>query len=94
MPIDELADPYRIFLTDPILLAGTLLPLVLLAGLLFYRIRATRRFTRLTKQNAEALERTEARWEESAARSEKMIELLGEIRDHMARIAPGELRRP
>ncbi|HEY2445595.1 MAG TPA: hypothetical protein VGI20_07655 [Rhizomicrobium sp.] len=81
MPSNQLPDPFLVFLTDPILLAGILLPLVILAGLLFFRIRASRRFAALTKQNEE-------RWKESAARTEKMIELLTEIRDHAARIAP------
>ena len=88
MPPDQLADPYRIFLTDPVLLAGSLLPIVMLAGLLIYRIRVSRRVTQLTKQNAEALNRNETRWQESAARTDKMIGLLTEIRDHLAKNTP------
>ena len=113
MPPDQL-DPLRIFFTDPVLLIASLLPVAMLAGLLIYRIRASRRVAQLTKQNREALDQaairgTEAaaqtekimasnkaahdeaaaRWEEAAARTEKMIALLTEIRDHMARIAPG-----
>lgn len=88
MPPDQLADPFRLFLSDPILLVGSLLPVVMLAGLLIYRIRWMRHFNKLRKQNAEALDRNEARWNEAAARTEKMIELLTEIRDHAAKIAP------
>jgi hypothetical protein len=80
-------DPLRIFLTDPVLLVGSLLPVVMLAGLLIYRIRMSRRLAALTRRNAEALDQTAARWQESAARTEKMIALLTEIRDHMAKIA-------
>jgi hypothetical protein len=93
MPPDQVMDPLHLFLTDPVLLIGSLLPLVMLGGLLIYRIRVTRRFTRLTKQNEEALSQTAVRWEEAAARTEKMIGLLTEIRDHMARIG-SELPRP
>ena len=89
MPIGQTMAPLNVFLTDPILLAGSLLPFVMVGGLLIYRIRMSRRFTALTKQNAEALNQNVARWEESAARTEKMINLLTEIRDHMARIATG-----
>jgi hypothetical protein len=89
MPPDQAMDPLRVFLTDPVLLAGSLLPFVMVGGLLVYRIRISRRFTALTKQNAEALNQNVARWEESAVRTEKMIGLLTEIRDHMARIVAG-----
>jgi len=82
-------DPLRIFLTDPILLVGSLLPFVMVAGLLIYRIRMSRRLTALSRRNAEALDQTAARWQESAARTEKMIALLTEIRDHTAKLAPG-----
>jgi len=88
MPTHPEIDPLHVFLGDPILLVGMLLPFVMLGGLLIYRIRTSRRFTALTKQNAAALEQTAARWDESVARTEKMIGLLTEIRDHMARIAP------
>ena len=94
MPPDQLPNPYLLFLTDPILLASFLLPLVMLAAVLIYRIRVTRRVAALTKRNAEALERNEARWQESAARSDKMIELLTEIRDHAARLAPDSTSKP
>lgn len=89
MPTYPEIDPLHLILGDPVVLASLLLPLVMLCGLLVYRIRVSRRFTALTKQNAEALEQNAARWDESVARTEKMIGLLTEIRDHMARIAPG-----
>jgi len=82
MPPDQIPDLLHILLMDPILLAGMLLPTVILAGLLIYRVRASRRITRLTKQ-------TEARWEQSVARTEKMIELLTEIRDRLSDV-PGD----
>lgn len=89
MPTYPVTDPLHLILGDPILLAGMLLPFVMVGGLLIYRIRMSRRFAALTKQNAAALEQSAARWDESVARTEKMIGLLTEIRDHMARIAPG-----
>jgi hypothetical protein len=89
MPTDQVTDPIRLILMDPILLAGTLLPFVMVGGLLIYRIRMSRRLAALTKRNAEALSQNAVRWEESAVRTEKMIGLLTEIRDHMARIAAG-----
>jgi len=88
MPPDQAMDPLRLFLSDPILLAGMVLPFVMVGGLLIYRIRMSRRLTALTRKNAEALDQTAVRWQESAARTEKMIVLLTEIRDHMAKIAP------
>jgi len=88
MPPDQLTDPLRIILSDPVLLVGSLLPFVMLGGLLIYRIRVSRRFTLLAKQNAQALDANAARWKESVERTEKMIGLLTEIRDHMAKIAP------
>lgn len=65
-----------------------LLPFVMVGGLLIYRIRMSRRFVALTRKNAEALDQTAARWQESAARTEKMIGLLTEIRDYLAKIPP------
>ncbi|HEX4158483.1 MAG TPA: hypothetical protein VHY79_08400 [Rhizomicrobium sp.] len=88
MPPEQVTDILRIFMTDPILLIGSLLPIILLGGILIYRIRVSRRFVQLTKQNSEALGQNALRWQAAAARTEKMIELLTEIRDHMARIAP------
>jgi hypothetical protein len=89
MPTYPEIDPLRLLLSDPILLAGTLFPFVMLGGLLIYRIRVSRRFAALTKQNADALAQNAARWDASVTRTEQMIGLLTEIRDHMARIAPG-----
>jgi hypothetical protein len=79
---------FQPILGDPVLLVGMFLPFILVAALLFYRIRVMRRFTALTKQNARALDENVSRWQEAAARTEKMITLLTEIRDHMERIAP------
>lgn len=87
MPPDQL-DPLRIFFTDPVLLIASLLPVAMLAGLLVYRIRTSRRVAQLTKQNREALDQAAIRGTEAAARTEKMIALLTEIRDHMARNKP------
>jgi hypothetical protein len=39
--------------------------------------------------NKAAQDEAAARWEEAARRTEKMIALLTEIRDHMARLTPG-----
>ena len=88
MPPDQVPDTLHLFLTDPVLVIGSLLPLVMIGGLLVYRIRVSRRFTAIAKQNAEAFQQNAVRWEEAAARTEKMIGLLTEIRDQIARIAP------
>ncbi|HLY07362.1 MAG TPA: hypothetical protein VKR31_16570 [Rhizomicrobium sp.] len=88
MPTYPELDPLHLFLGDPILLVGTLLPVVMIGGVLIFRIRQSRKLAALTKQNAQAIEQNAARWDESVARTEKMIGLLTEIRDHMARIAP------
>ncbi|HEX3430219.1 MAG TPA: hypothetical protein VHT03_04975 [Rhizomicrobium sp.] len=93
MPPDQALAPLNLILADPILLAGMLLPFVMVAGLLIYRIRLSRRFATLAKRNAEVLDQTAGRWQEAAARTEKMITLLTEIRDHMAKIAPASPAR-
>ena len=88
MPTPETMDPLHLFLTDPVLLVGSLLPLLMLGGLLIYRIRVSRRFAAMAKRNSEALQQNAVRWDEAAARTEKMIALLTEIRDQIARNAP------
>jgi hypothetical protein len=69
-----------------------LLPLVIVAGVIYYRMRAWRRLTGLAARNEQRYdqtrEQTAAQWREAAARTERMIALLTEIRDHVARIAP------
>lgn len=89
MPPDRITEwsVFQPFLTDPILLVGSLLPILIVGILLYQRIRLTRRLTRMAARNAETIDQTAARWQESAARTEKMIALLTDIRDHMARIA-------
>jgi hypothetical protein len=82
----------QMLLSDPVLLMGTLLPLIIVAGLLWYRMRAWRRVNSLAARNeqhfAETREQSAALWHEAAARTERMIALLTEIRDHVARMAP------
>jgi hypothetical protein len=84
----------HMFLSDPVLLIGSLLPLVILAGLLYFRLRAHRRLNALAARNEERFDQTKqqtaVQWQEAAARTERMIALLTEIRDHLARIAPGD----
>ena len=79
-------------LADPVLLIGSLLPLAIIAGVLFYRLRVHRRLNALAARNEERFDQTKrqtaALWQEAAARTERMIALLTEIRDHLARIAP------
>ena len=81
---------------DPVLLVSLLLPFLFLGILLYGRLRLTRRLTALSTRNARALDENADRWQESAARAEKMIALLTEIRDHMARaVSPaGEAPKP
>jgi uncharacterized membrane protein YccC len=69
MPTDQLTDPLRIFLSDPILFVGAFLPVVILAALVIYRIRISRRFASFAKRNAEVRDETKARWQEVAARN-------------------------
>ncbi|MBV9136216.1 MAG: hypothetical protein JO357_04075 [Hyphomicrobiales bacterium] len=73
-------------------LIGMLLPLLIIAGALWYRLRAWRRVNALAARNEqrfnESREDSAAHWQEAAARSERMISLLTEIRDVVARIAP------
>ena len=79
-------------LADPVLLIGSLLPLAIIAGVLYYRLRVHRRLNALAARNEERFDQTKrqtaALWQEAAARTERMIALLTEIRDHLARIAP------
>ncbi len=90
MPPDRMTEWSALsqFASDPVLLAGLLLPFVMVAVLLYIRIRGSRRLAALTKRNDEMLRQNTARWEESAARSDRMIALLTEIRDHLAAMAP------
>jgi len=82
----------HLFLSDPVLLTGFLLPLVIIGAVLFFRIRAYRRITALAARNEQRFDRssatTTAQWQEASERSERMIALLTEIRDQLARIAP------
>jgi hypothetical protein len=82
----------HMLLADPVLLIGSLLPLVILAGVIYYRLRVHRRLSAIAARNEEQFDRTRqqsaAQWPEAAARTERMIALLTEIRDHLARIVP------
>ena len=69
---------------DPVLLVGLFLPFLFVGILLYSRIRLTRRLGAMSARNAQALDENSVRWQESAARTEKMIALLTEIRDHLA----------
>src|SRR5262245_36950994 len=82
----------QLFFSDPVLLIGSLLPFLLVGGVIWYRMRAWRRLTALATRNDQRYEQTReesaAQWQEAAARSERMIALLTEIRDQVTRIAP------
>ena len=82
----------QLLLSDPVFLIGMLLPLLIIAGALWYRLRAWRRVNALAARNEqrfnESREDSAAHWQEAAARSERMISLLTEIRDVVARIVP------
>ena len=97
MAPDQLPDLslWHLILSDPVLLISTLLPLLVIGGLVFYRIRTYRRITALAARNEQRYERTHelsaAQWQEAAARTERMIALLTEIRDQLARIAPPDM---
>jgi hypothetical protein len=92
MPLDAQVDVWKIMvqqvLGDPILLVGLFAPLLILGVALYFRLRLTRRLTAMSNRNAQALSDNAVRWEESALRSDKVIALLTEIRDHMAKMAP------
>jgi hypothetical protein len=96
MKPDELPDlsPIGLFMSDPILLIGSLLPFVLLSCVLFFRWRAWRRLNAVVARNErrsdQTREQSDAQWRDAAARSERMIALLTEIRDQLARIVPAE----
>ena len=82
----------HMLLADPVLLIGSLLPLAIIAGVLYHRLRVHRRLNALAARNEERFDQTKqqtaALWHEAAGRRERMIGLLTEIRDHLARIAP------
>jgi hypothetical protein len=84
----------HLFLSDPVLVIGSLLPILVLVSLLYYRLRAYRRITALAARNEQRYDLTSqqnvAHWQEAAARSERMIVLLTEIRDHLASMAQSE----
>lgn len=92
MPPDPQVNVWKIMLqqmlADPVLLVGMLAPFLILGIVLYFRLRLTRRLTAMSTRNAQALTDNAARWQESAARTDKMIALLTEIRDHMASMAP------
>jgi len=90
MPPDTQVTYWTLFqsiLSDPVMLVALFLPFVILAVVLYFRLRLTRRLTAMSARNAKALDENSARWEEAAARTEKMIALLTEIRDHTAKLA-------
>jgi hypothetical protein len=82
----------QLILSDPVLIIGTLLPLLLIGGLIWVRMRAWRRVNALAARNEQRFDQTKeqsaALWQEAAARTERMIALLTEIRDQLAKIAP------
>lgn len=82
----------HMILSDPMLLFLTSLPLVIIIGVIYYRMRTWRRLTAMSARNEqrydETREQNAAQWQEAAVRTERMIVLLTEIRDHVARIAP------
>jgi hypothetical protein len=84
----------QMFLSDPVLLLLTVLPFLLIGGALWYRLRTWRRVNALAARNEQRYDRTReesaALWQEAAKRTERMIALLTEIRDLVARIAPPE----
>ena len=81
---------FQPILADPVLLVGMFLPFLFVGILLFARLRLTRRLTAMSARNAQALDENAVRWQEAAARTEKMIALLTDIRDHVARLSPPE----
>lgn len=78
-----------LILTSPILIIGTFLPLLLLAGIVIIRVRTYRRIVALGQQSAETMRRTLELNAQLAARQEKMIALLTEIRDRLPAWPPG-----
>jgi large-conductance mechanosensitive channel len=82
----------ELLLSDPVLLIGMLLPFLIIGGVLWYRVRAWRRVNALAARNEQRYdqsgEESAALWQEAAARTERMIALLTEIRDLVAWIAP------
>jgi hypothetical protein len=92
MPPDSQLDPWTFLfhesLSDPLLLATLVAPFVILGVALYFRLRLTRRLTAMSTRNAQALTDNAVRWQEASARTDRMIALLTEIRDHMANIAP------
>jgi hypothetical protein len=82
----------QLLLSDPVLLIGMLLPFLIIGGVLWYRLRAWRRVNALAARNEQRYDQTReeshALWQEAAARTERMIALLTEIRDLVARMAP------
>jgi hypothetical protein len=83
-PFNIWTTAFQPIFADPVLLVGMVLPFLFVGILLYSRVRLTRRLSQLSARNAQALDDNVARWQESAARTEKMIALLTEIRDHLA----------
>ena len=89
MPPEQIQYPTmtQLFLADPVFLIGILVPILIAGGIVWFRIRAYRRITTRVDRTAE---HNNAQWLEAAARSERVIVLLTEIRDQLARMtAPG-----
>jgi hypothetical protein len=90
MPQDQL--PFTslllLSLSDPVFVVGIILPVIIAGGIIWYRIRAYRRLTAITARVDQTAEQNTAQWDQAAARAERTIALLTEIRDHLARIAP------
>lgn len=83
---------WDVMLADPVLLAGSLLPIVLLLVMVWARFRAWRRVNTIEARTAQrfdqSAEQSAAYWRDAAERSERTIALLSEIRDLLSRMAP------
>ena len=82
----------ELILADPVMLIGLLLPFLIIGAVLWYRLRAWRRVTALAARNEQrydqAREESAALWQAAAARTDRMIALLTEIRDLVSKIVP------
>ena len=87
----------ELILADPVLLAAMLLPLVIIGAVLWYRLRAWPRVTALAARNEQRYDQTRvesaALWQAAAVRTDRMIALLTEIRDLVAKTVPPDAQR-
>lgn len=87
-PLPPLPNPFLLAFSDPLFLVTLSVPIMIFGGLIIYRIRVSRRVNAIAKRNEQVHKRNEEQWQEAAARSQKMVELLTEIRDHLAKWTP------